>query len=428
MHHEPTHLDLFSGVAGFSIAAEWAGFRTVAFAETDEDASIVLAHYWPDVPNLGDVRTIGVQSAIGRVDLITGGVPCQPASLLGKRLGSADARWLWPDAIRIVGELRPRFAIFENPPAILSLDDGRAFGAIQGEMAALGYDVLWGIIPAASVGAGHLRERLCIICVNTDAGHAAISEESERQCEEVGRQQLDGELHRGDPSPNTDSGGRGARRSRRSACDHEKQTEQALQMGDTNSDDINRRTGAGWEDGKETHHSGSQPVADPDNARLQGHAGHGDADGRAHETRPATARDLRGRVTGRDWWHEANTGVPVLAHGLSTRMAESFARCTGNAIVPQAFFPILHHLHRRLAMHDENQQITGVTVFAPEDDTCGFCCKGGADKIPHPILWPGEESAGTPYVHAECEANECERAMLALTEKQRLAFLQTIGV
>jgi len=162
MNHErtPTHLDLFSGIGGFSLASQWAGFRTVAFAELDPEASLVLREWWPGVPNLRDIRRINCRRFLrthGPVDLLTGGVPCQPASLLGKRLGSADARWLWPDTLRLVGELRPRFCVFENPTAILSLESGRAFSGILGGLAALGYDVLWGVIPAAAVGAGHLR-------------------------------------------------------------------------------------------------------------------------------------------------------------------------------------------------------------------------------------------------------------------------------
>ncbi len=246
MSDEKTHLDLFSGIGGFSIAAEWAGFRTIAHAEIDAEASIVLAAHWPDVPNLGSVKGIGVHSSLGRVDLLTAGVPCQPASLLGKRLGSADERWLWPETLRIVRELRPRFCVFENPPAILSLESGRAFSGILGEMAGIGYDVLWGVIPAAAMGAGHLRKRVCIV------------------------------------------------------------------------------------------------ATDSNDSRLQGHTGNADDNGRREKAARSTApRDLRGRVNGPDWWHETNTGVPVLAHGVSAKLAKAAARCTGNAVVPQVFYPVL---------------------------------------------------------------------------------------
>ena len=200
-------LDLFSGIGGFALATEWAGGRTMAFAEVAPFQSRVLAHHWPDVPNLGDVQglcrrihdnlkpgetydgddflecavhpgqdfgdcpCIGTDQFLdehGSPDVVVGGVPCQPASLIGERLGSEDDRWLWPDAIRILCELRPRFAIFENPPAILSLESGRAFGGILGGLAESGYDVLWQIVPAGALGAGHRRERLWILASDSD--------------------------------------------------------------------------------------------------------------------------------------------------------------------------------------------------------------------------------------------------------------------
>ena len=199
--YEPTHLDLFSGIGGFSLAAAWAGFRTIAFAEVCPDASRILEHWWPGVPNLGDVRklcrraydcerrddgevwcprcdadfgdcacvgTDQFTDTFGAVDLLTAGVPCQPASLLGERRGTADERWLWPDTLRIVRELRPRYCIFENPPALLTLEGGRAFNGIVGELAALGYVGFYDVLPAAAVGAGHLRERVFLVVADRD--------------------------------------------------------------------------------------------------------------------------------------------------------------------------------------------------------------------------------------------------------------------
>ena len=194
----PLHLDLFSGIGGFALAARWCGFHTVAFAELEPFPSSVLARHWPGIPNLGDVTKlcrrvydceqnpdddeaawcprcnaefgecdcIGTDQFLDEVgwpELITGGVPCQPASLIGERRGTDDERWLWPDTIRIMGELRPRFGLFENPAAILSLESGRAFNGILSGLAALGYDVLWECVSAGAVGAGHRRERVWIL-------------------------------------------------------------------------------------------------------------------------------------------------------------------------------------------------------------------------------------------------------------------------
>ena len=212
-------LDLFSGIGGFALATEWAGGRTIAFAEVAEYQSKILRARWPDVPNLGDVTKLcrraydcqptdddsgnvwcprcdadfGECACIGTdqftdthgfPDVIAGGVPCQPASLVGKRHGTADARWLWPDTLRIIGELRPRFAILENPRAILTLENGNAFRGVLAGFAALGYDVQWDCVSAAALGAGHRRERLWLLATDTDSAglerHAGDGEASGR--------------------------------------------------------------------------------------------------------------------------------------------------------------------------------------------------------------------------------------------------------
>lgn len=166
MNNDLTHLDLFSGISGFAIAAQRAGFRTVGFSELEPYACAALAARWPGIPNLGDVRGLRRASCADEILVLTGGCPCQPASLIGERLGTEDARWLWPEAIRCLGEFRPKYALFENPPAILSLESGRAFAGVLGGMAALGYNVFWECLPAAAFGAGHRRERVWIFAAD----------------------------------------------------------------------------------------------------------------------------------------------------------------------------------------------------------------------------------------------------------------------
>lgn len=101
----PTHLDVYAGVGGFSIAFESEGFETVAFIENDPRKIRVLRHEWPrarifrDARKLGPVRKFCEQ--IGGVDVLTAGVPCQPSSAIGQMRGARDARWLWPDSIRL---------------------------------------------------------------------------------------------------------------------------------------------------------------------------------------------------------------------------------------------------------------------------------------------------------------------------------------
>jgi DNA (cytosine-5)-methyltransferase 1 len=158
-------LDLFSGIGGFSLGLERAGFRTVAFCEIDPYARAVLKKHWPDVPIYEDVRALTADTlcadGIG-VDVICGGFPCQDISAAGKRAGITGERsGLWSEYARLIGELRPRFVIVENVAALLS----SGMGTVLGDLAALGYDAQWDCIPAAAVGAPHRRDRVWVIAV-----------------------------------------------------------------------------------------------------------------------------------------------------------------------------------------------------------------------------------------------------------------------
>jgi DNA (cytosine-5)-methyltransferase 1 len=168
----PTHLDLFSGIGGFALAARWNGLETIAFAEINEYATKVLKQHWPAVPNLGDVRNVTAQTIREPVWLLTGGFPCQPFSVAGLRRASDDERYLWPECCRVMGELRPRFALFENVAGLLTAERGRSYNRVLSDLAALRYDALWNCIPACAIGKPHERDRTWILVVNTDGDHA----------------------------------------------------------------------------------------------------------------------------------------------------------------------------------------------------------------------------------------------------------------
>ena len=156
-------LDLFSGIGGFSLGLERAGMRTVAFCEIDPYCRAVLRKHWPDIPQYDDIRTLTAERlrADGiAVDLICGGFPCQDISTAGKGAGIRGERsGLWSEYARIIGEVRPRYAIVENVTAILS----RGLDVVLGDLATLGYDAEWHCIPASYIGAPHIRDRCWII-------------------------------------------------------------------------------------------------------------------------------------------------------------------------------------------------------------------------------------------------------------------------
>jgi DNA (cytosine-5)-methyltransferase 1 len=171
------------------MAADWAGFESVGFAEVAEYQSSELARLWPEIKNYGDVTKIctgstedgcypadEIREEHGDITLLTAGVPCQPASHAGDQRGSDDPRWLWPHALRILRELRPPFAIFENPVGIRTVEEGEGFLGIQTQLALLGYDCWWETIPATAIGAGHVRKRVWITAYSRSAGLERWSE------------------------------------------------------------------------------------------------------------------------------------------------------------------------------------------------------------------------------------------------------------
>ena len=160
-------LDLFAGIGGFTLGLERAGFETVAFCEIEPYAQKVLAKNWPEVPIYDDVRTITADrlAADGiRVDVITGGFPCQDISVAGNQAGIEGERsGLWTECARLIGELRPRYAIFENVTNLLNGHGGDWFKRVLWDISALGYDAEWHCIPASELGAHHHRDRVWII-------------------------------------------------------------------------------------------------------------------------------------------------------------------------------------------------------------------------------------------------------------------------
>ena len=153
-------LDLFSGIGGFSLGLERAGMETVAFCEIEPFPRAVLKHHWPEVPCYEDVRTLTAArlaaDGINEIDVICGGFPCQDLSLAGRMVGMDGTRsGLWSEIARLIGELRPRYAIMENVANLLSGPAGRSgewFGRVLGDLASLGYDAEWHCIPAGKRG------------------------------------------------------------------------------------------------------------------------------------------------------------------------------------------------------------------------------------------------------------------------------------
>jgi len=292
---KPTHLDLFSGIGGFALAAGRAGLRTIGFCEIDGYASAVLRKHWPDVPNFGDIRNVrGI-----RADLVTGGFPCQPFSVAGKRRGAGDDRALWPEMLRVIAEVRPGWVLAENVPGIIGMELDRVLSDLEG----IGYATGTLVVPACAVDARHRRDRVWIVghCDGGRREGARLSIRRKRQ---------------GATDKDPDAGGPGS-----VVADAERAERRA-------DHDTRRYSGEG-QNGEGQAPSGlgefGEVVPDSGRALLERRGG-----------QPAR--------TTTQW--PVEPGVGRVAHGIPRRVDR--LRCLGNAIVPQVAEVLLRGIRTQI--------------------------------------------------------------------------------
>ncbi len=184
MNDRLTHLSLFSGIGGLDLAAEWAGFRTVGQCEWADYPTKILEKHWTNVPRWRDIRTLTKENFYERtglrtVDVISGGFPCQPFSVAGKRRGTADDRYLWPEMLRVINELRPAWVVGENVANIVNM----ALDQVLSDLENIGYKTRTFVFPACAVDAPHRRDR-CAIVANADDGCGTLQWDWELQAAE----------------------------------------------------------------------------------------------------------------------------------------------------------------------------------------------------------------------------------------------------
>jgi DNA (cytosine-5)-methyltransferase 1 len=157
------HIGLFEGIGGFSLAARWAGWETIAWCEWNDFGQKVLRHHFPKAQGHGDITQTDFTIYRGQCDIVTGGFPCQPYSTAGKRLGKEDERHLWPEMLRAIREIQPRWVVGENVLGLVNWSGGLVFNEVQADLEAAGYKVFPYVLPACAVNAPHRRDRVWFV-------------------------------------------------------------------------------------------------------------------------------------------------------------------------------------------------------------------------------------------------------------------------
>jgi DNA (cytosine-5)-methyltransferase 1 len=192
-----THGSLFSGIGGFDLAAHWMGWDNIFHCEWNEFSQKVLKHHFPTTKSYNDITKTDFSIHRGEIDILTGGFPCQPYSSAGERLGKADERHLFPEMLRAIKEIKPRWVIGENVRGLVSWEGGLVFEEVCSDLEGEGYEVQPVLIPAAAKNAPHKRERVWFIA------YSKLHED--RYTNNGGSKQEEGDLWRGEKSNVPDS-------------------------------------------------------------------------------------------------------------------------------------------------------------------------------------------------------------------------------
>jgi DNA (cytosine-5)-methyltransferase 1 len=307
---------LFAGIGGFDLGFERAGFECKWQVEIDDYATKILEKHWPKVHRERDIKECGKHN-LERVDCIIGGFPCQDISYAGKGAGLDGARsGLFFEAIRLVCELQPRAVVLENVAGLLT----RGLDRVLGTLAEVGFDAEWHCIPAAAVGAPHIRDRVFVLAYAEHDGFPSATgkHQGDKQQERRAKEST---------SVEQSSGGGGGREVSGDVADTKKH---GRHKGKPDRGRVQAGIGAGQERGLR---DGGETVPDTNSDRREGRGQDG------QPSRPLGLRSRAGsdeiervRLASADWW-AVEPPVGRVAHGIPARVDR--LRCLGNAIVPQ---------------------------------------------------------------------------------------------
>lgn len=187
-------IGLFAGIGGFEYAASLMAWETIAVCEIDKFCQKILKHHFPKAILHGDIKTTDFTIYRGKCDIITGGFPCQPYSVAGKRKGKDDERHLWPEMLRAIREVQPAWVVGENVSGIVNWSGGLVFDEVQTDLETEGYEVLTFILPAAGVNAPHKRDRVWFVAYSDNKRASTGSGQIQEEDGEISKRNNDAEF------------------------------------------------------------------------------------------------------------------------------------------------------------------------------------------------------------------------------------------
>jgi DNA (cytosine-5)-methyltransferase 1 len=182
-----THGSLFSGIGGFDLAAEWAGWDNIFHCEWNKFGQQVLKYHFPNSITYENIKTTDFTIHKKSIDVLSGGFPCQPYSSAGKRLGKEDERHLWPEMLRAIREIRPRWVVGENVRGLTNWNGGVVFDEVQFDLEIEGYEVIPFLLPACAVNAPHRRDRIWFIAYSNCNGLYQCNRKHEKYTSKRGK-------------------------------------------------------------------------------------------------------------------------------------------------------------------------------------------------------------------------------------------------
>lgn len=168
MNKKLKHASLFSGIGGFDLAAKWMGWENKFYCEIDPFCRKILNYHFNDLKSYENIKETDFREWRGKIDVLSGGFPCQPFSTAGKRKGTEDERYLWPEMLRAIREIKPKWVVGENVRGLLSWNEGMVLETVNTDLENEGYETEYFLLPACGVNAPHQRYRIFIIAHRTE--------------------------------------------------------------------------------------------------------------------------------------------------------------------------------------------------------------------------------------------------------------------